>query len=287
MIDIAVMLLPHPDSPTRPSVSPWSILSDTPSTARTSDLRCRLCVRRSLISSTGVANRGSSLSASGRSWVAPEYRCGCGALRRLARRTGRDREHPVALLGFQALDVVAMGRQPRRERVRSQVALNYQVGAGAGRQPGKPAKEQLMQRHLADPDRGVRVNGCEQHLGGHLVRGGSDHVGGLGGGGVGARQLESPFVDIDSPNLGGGRASRQSDGDRAVAAAEVQKVALGRWEGRLLEQRPCPEVDRPRAEDAPIGLKLERKIAYVQAQRARLRGGFGHGIEVVTRLGGC
>ena len=35
MIDIPVMLLPQPDSPTSPSVSPGAICSERPSTART------------------------------------------------------------------------------------------------------------------------------------------------------------------------------------------------------------------------------------------------------------
>src|ERR1700680_4390479 len=51
-IDIAVMLLPHPDSPTKPSVSPSATWSDRPSTARTVDLVRRMWGWRPSISRT-------------------------------------------------------------------------------------------------------------------------------------------------------------------------------------------------------------------------------------------
>ena len=41
MIDRAVMLLPQPDSPTMPSVSPGRSSNDTPSTARTTPARVK------------------------------------------------------------------------------------------------------------------------------------------------------------------------------------------------------------------------------------------------------
>src|SRR2546426_2824533 len=44
----AVTDLPHPDSPTMPSVSPWSSSNDTPSTARTTPSRVKNCVCRSV-----------------------------------------------------------------------------------------------------------------------------------------------------------------------------------------------------------------------------------------------
>src|ERR1700694_20144 len=282
MIDIAVMLLPQPDSPTRPSVSPWSILSDTPSTARTSDLRCRMYVLRSLISRTGVAKkRGSLLSASGRIWVAPEYRCGCGRHSGFMRGTGSDREHSIAFLGLEALNLEALARKPRRQRVRSQVPLHHEVGVGAGLQEGQPSVQQVVQRSFADPDGWVRVDGGEPNVGRHLVREAGDDIGGLGGGGVGPRQLERSFIDVDSPHPCRWRAPRQRDGDGTVAGAEIQQIALGRGEGGLFEQRQGSEVDPPRSEYATVALELDREITHVQVDRARLRGGFGHGIEGV------
>ena len=47
-IDIAVMLLPQPDSPTTPSVLPSSIAKLTPSTALTVPSWVKKCVRRPL-----------------------------------------------------------------------------------------------------------------------------------------------------------------------------------------------------------------------------------------------
>src|SRR5688572_14522894 len=46
MMDSAVTLLPQPDSPTMPSVRPFSSLRSTPSTARTSPRSEAKCVRR-------------------------------------------------------------------------------------------------------------------------------------------------------------------------------------------------------------------------------------------------
>src|SRR6478609_3496878 len=51
MIDMAAIVLPHPDSPTMPTVSPASTSNDRPSTARTVPLRSRMRVLRSSTSS--------------------------------------------------------------------------------------------------------------------------------------------------------------------------------------------------------------------------------------------
>ena len=51
--DSAVTLLPQPDSPTTPSVSPAATLYDTPSTARTVPAAVKKCVCRLSISSSG------------------------------------------------------------------------------------------------------------------------------------------------------------------------------------------------------------------------------------------
>ena len=52
MTDIAVIDLPEPDSPTRPTVSPAPIERETPSTASIVSRRVRMCVRRSRTSSS-------------------------------------------------------------------------------------------------------------------------------------------------------------------------------------------------------------------------------------------
>ena len=54
----AVTLLPHPDSPTTPSVSPGCTASDTPSTARTTPSRVVKCVRRPSMRRSGRSPPG-------------------------------------------------------------------------------------------------------------------------------------------------------------------------------------------------------------------------------------
>src|SRR6516162_936901 len=54
MIDNAVIVLPQPDSPTTPSVSPWSTCSVTPSTAWTTPSLSWMWVRRSWTCSSAV-----------------------------------------------------------------------------------------------------------------------------------------------------------------------------------------------------------------------------------------
>ena len=54
MIESAVTDLPQPDSPTIPSVLPFSSEQLTPSTARTVPSRVKKCVRRSLTSRSAI-----------------------------------------------------------------------------------------------------------------------------------------------------------------------------------------------------------------------------------------
>ncbi len=55
--DIIVTLLPEPDSPTMPSVSPSETVNDTPSTARTTPSSVRKLTLRLRTSSSGSAIR--------------------------------------------------------------------------------------------------------------------------------------------------------------------------------------------------------------------------------------
>ena len=65
MIDKPVIDLPQPDSPTRPSVSPGSMLRLTLPTAWTTDRLSWMCVDRSLISMTGGIRVGTSQVSGG------------------------------------------------------------------------------------------------------------------------------------------------------------------------------------------------------------------------------
>ena len=62
-MDRSVMLLPEPDSPTRPSASPLGTSKDTPSTARTVPRRVAICTCRSRTSSIGPPAKPPGLNA--------------------------------------------------------------------------------------------------------------------------------------------------------------------------------------------------------------------------------
>src|SRR4051812_23119905 len=66
----AVIVLPHPDSPTSPSVSPARTLSSTPSTACTVERLSRMSVRSPLISSNGGPSPPTADASRGRHSVA-------------------------------------------------------------------------------------------------------------------------------------------------------------------------------------------------------------------------
>ncbi len=79
MIDRPVIVLPQPDSPTRPTVSPGSTAKLTPSTARTTPERSLMNVRRPSISSTPRSPRCSGHTPSrgirrATSWRRPGHR---------------------------------------------------------------------------------------------------------------------------------------------------------------------------------------------------------------------
>src|SRR5262249_29820767 len=60
MIDIAVTLLPEPDSPTIPTISRGASVNETPSTARTMPSSVRNETRSSRTSSSGSAASGNA-----------------------------------------------------------------------------------------------------------------------------------------------------------------------------------------------------------------------------------
>src|SRR5262249_4899060 len=117
MIDNAVMVLPQPDSPTIPSVSPGSTCRGTPSTGCTVPWRSLMLVCRFSICSTGVTSRQSSLPA-----LQPGLEC---VSERVADEVERDAgdddrdpswidEPPVALAALQVLQAAREHRSPVR-----------------------------------------------------------------------------------------------------------------------------------------------------------------------------
>ena len=103
----------------------------------------------------------------------------------------------------------ALVRQPALQRVRAQVALDDQVGGGAGGEPAEPGRQRAVQGLLADPDRRVRPD--QLKAAGQLavvLAGGGGHAADVGQPGVGCvprAQLERPLVDVDRPDPRGRR----------------------------------------------------------------------------------
>src|SRR3984957_2478049 len=114
--------------------------------------------------------------------------------------------------------------QPAVERVGAQVAAHHQRRTGAGRQPGEPPPEQLVQGRLADPDRRVGPDLGEAGRQPGRVGGGAAHVRKARPGRVPLAQRQRPFVHVDRPDRRRGGAGRHRARDRPVAAAEVEQV---------------------------------------------------------------
>src|SRR5690625_717907 len=72
MMDMAVMLLPQPDSPTTPNVSPGANWKLTPSTARNTPRSVKKCVCKLRTSSTGSGDAAPS-DGSSAAPVSPVY----------------------------------------------------------------------------------------------------------------------------------------------------------------------------------------------------------------------
>src|SRR6266545_1144487 len=79
--DRALTLLPHPDSPTRPSASPSASVNATPLTALTTPSWVKNCVRRSETSNSKRRCEVSSVTVPGR----PPSGCGCARVYRAER----------------------------------------------------------------------------------------------------------------------------------------------------------------------------------------------------------
>src|ERR1700689_1415055 len=184
MSDIPVIDLPHPDSPTSPTVSPGAMLNETSRTAWTAALRVRISVRSPATSSSGVTD-GSLAWPTGASWplqlgdwtgVERQAHLPQGDLTRL--------RHPEHVLGD-----VAERSDPD---VTPLLELTHHVAPG--QPPRRPA------RYLRVPDRGREpadpvggVEGAHEVLDGLLRRLRPRRVaelrngGGMGGGGIGRR----------------------------------------------------------------------------------------------------
>ena len=105
----------------------------------------------------------------------------------------------------------------------------------AVREPRQPAEQKLVEGRLADPDRGVGVDGRKAKLVGHLFRQAGDHVFQTGVLCIETSELQCPLIYIHGPDAGLWRPRGEGEGDRAVSAAEVQQFAHS-WRRRGLSQ---------------------------------------------------
>ena len=139
----------------------------------------------------------------------------------------------------------------------AEVAAHHQGRLRAGSEPGEPAAQQVVQRRLADPDRRVGPDPGEPRRDTGRAGGDAADVAQARRGRVPRAQAERALVDVDGPHRRRGGTLREHAGHRAVAAAQVEQVALGRRRGRLLQEQPGPGVEAAGGEDTRIGLELQ------------------------------
>src|SRR5438046_6218187 len=115
----AVTLLPQPDAPTSPRVSPWATANEKPSTACTTPSAVLKWVYRL---STRSNSCGTLLEYYPRFGQVPGARAWAAFLGR------PDAQDPVALLGLQAAHVAARSRQPGGQGGGAEAALHDKAG---------------------------------------------------------------------------------------------------------------------------------------------------------------
>ncbi len=196
-------------------------------------------------------------------------------------------EDPVAAPRHEALGSPTLPGEPRGQRVGAQVLLHHQArGARVGAQALEPGGEQVVERGLAHPDRGVGPDLVDHEVGRHV--GWCHHpdpVAHAVGVGVGPAQVAGPLVHVDRPHHGLGCPQREGDRDGAVAAAHVGKDGGIGDRGALHEQDPRPRIDLGGGEDPGVGGELDQAPLWQdQLDLARCRRPRGSGREVVVAI---
>lgn len=149
--------------------------------------------------------------------------------------------------------------------VGSEVALNNEVGRAMRSEATQPERDQLVQRPLADADRGIRPDAVDRNR--RIELGGIDdpYVVETSSGGVLGAQAPGPSVRLDGPHGCVGIPVRQGESDRSVACADVDEVTiagLGRW--ALEQEQLGAGVDSVGGEDTPIGGEGEPEVGEDQ-----------------------
>ena len=100
----------------------------------------------------------------------PSRRRGAVAGRRWSSGRGADPQDAKALARREALaGHRELGLDPALQAVGAEVALHDEEGLAPRCEPGEPGPQEVVQRRLADPDRGVRPDEVEADVLGHLV----------------------------------------------------------------------------------------------------------------------
>ena len=100
--------------------------------------------------------------------------------------------------------------------------------------------------------------------------------------GVAAHEIECPLVDIHGPDRRVRRLDRESQRDRAPAAAEVQQVPAGRRGGVFARSTAVPESTWSGLNTPPAVVTSTSDPASVHADAAKILGAGGGRAEVVV-----
>ena len=170
---------------------------------------------------------------------------------------GRERhlEESVTAGGSPAGDVEATLLQPACERVGAEVSLHHEPDRCVGLGTAEPQVQHVVQRLLADPDGGIRVHAGEPDLRRHVVGRCRDHVRQACFPRVLLGESQRTLVHVDGPHGRSRGAGGEREGDRSVAAPQVEQVPVGRQADRCFgAAAACPGSIRA-DEKTPRSLK--------------------------------
>jgi hypothetical protein len=102
-----------------------------------------------------------------------------------------------------------------------------------------------------------------------------------GANGVGTRQFQGPFVDVDRPDPRLRCLAGESNRDWTVATAEIQDIPARGWGRSLLKKDESAQVDAPRPEYPTIRLEFNRQLADVKVNQPRFGRDSRCGVEVM------
>ncbi len=196
--------------------------------------------------------------------------------------TGGDVEQPVGRLRPAAFGGPTRSGEPALQAVGTEMFLHHEMGRAVDREQAQPSVQQLVECGLADPYRRVRPDSVEPYAGGETPR--FDHLDVVEAGGLGvdSTKVPSPLVDVDGPDLGRRISMSQGQGDRAVAATEVEQVVIACCgPGAMEEQEFGSRIDALPGEHSPVGQQRQAEVGKVEFDRLRLGRGGRVGLEIV------